>query len=241
MIERLLHKLSRYGPPTAEEEAALAAAMSPPRTVPAGQTIIQQFSKPAESTLLLSGMIGRMVTLKGGTQQITALQVPGDFVDLHAFLLSRMDHSVVAMTECTVCSIPHAALRRLGDDYPRLARGLWYLTLVDASIHRHWLTVIGRRDALARTAHLICELYVRLRDVGLAEEEGAFLLPLTQAESGDVLSLSAVHVNRTIQELRARGLVSWDRRQVRVKDWDALAALAEFDPTYLQLEDQIEI
>ncbi len=238
MIELLLHKLHRYGPPGAQECEALAAIMTPPRTYAAGQELISQFSAPKESTVLLSGMIGRLVTLRGGSQQLTALQVPGDFVDLHAFLLARMDHSVVALTECTVTTAPHAQLKVLTDRYPRLARALWYLTIVDASIHRHWLTVLGRRGALARTAHIICELYVRLNDVGLVKD-GAFMLPLTQAESGDALALSAVHVNRVIQELRARDLVSWEKRRVHIKDWQGLCALAEFEPTYLQLEDQV--
>jgi CRP-like cAMP-binding protein len=185
-------------------------------------------------------MMGRLVTLQRGTQQITALQVPGDFVDLHAFLLARMDHSVVALNACEATAAPHAELRRLCDRYPRLARALWYLTIVDASIHRHWITVLGRRDSIARAAHLLCELHARLDDVGLVHD-GEFELPLTQADAGDVLGVSAVHVNRVIQELRARNVVTWDRRRVQIKDWDALAAIAEFDPTYLQLVQQTEI
>ncbi len=98
--------------------------------------------------------------------------------------------------------------------------------------------MLGRRDALGRAAHILCELYVRLDDVGLVEN-GCFGLPLTQAQISDVLGLSAVHVNRVVQELRARGLVTWEKRQVTVKDWVGLSALAEFEPTYLQLEDQI--
>ncbi len=239
MIERLLRKLARYGPPSAEECEALAAIMTPPRSFTAGQEVIRQYSKPAESTLLLNGMMGRVVTLEGGSQQITALQVPGDFVDLHAFLLGRMDHSVVAMSDCTTSTAPHAKLQVLTDRYPRLARALWFLTIVDASIHRHWLTVIGRREGLGRAAHLLCELYVRLADVGLVTDD-TFAMPLTQAEAGDALGLSAVHVNRVVQELRARDLVVWERRQVRVKDWAGLCALAEFNPTYLQLEAQIK-
>jgi CRP-like cAMP-binding protein len=87
-------------------------------------------------------------------------------------------------------------------------------------------------------AHLFCELYVRLQDVGLARDQ-SFALPLTQAEIGDVLGLSTVHVNRVAQELRSRGLIVWERRRVTVTDWDQLCAVAEFNPTYLQLEDQI--
>lgn len=239
MLQRLFHKLERYGPPSAEEFDALAAIMTPLRTIAHGQVLIQQFSAPQESTLLVSGLMGRLVTLRGGSQQITALQVPGDFVDLHAFLLARMDHSVVALTECSVTTAPHRELMRLTDRYPTLARALWYLTIVDASIHRHWLTVLGRRDALGRLAHLLCELYVRLDDVGLVEDRG-FDLPLTQSDAGDVLGLSAVHVNRVAQQLRARGIVSWNRRRIEIRDWRTLSDLAEFEPTYLQLEPQIE-
>jgi CRP-like cAMP-binding protein len=239
MIDKLLHRLSRYGPPSEEEAAALAAIMTAPRMIPAGVEMIRQFSKPTESTLLLSGMVGRVVLLQGGARQITAIQVPGDFVDLHGFLLSRLDHSVTALGPCTIITAPHAELRRLTDRYPRLGRALWFLTLVDASIHRHWLTVIGRRDAVGGAAHLLCELYVRLDDVGLVRD-GAFSLPLTQAEVADVLSLSSVHVNRVIQDLRSLGLVKWDRRSVQVLDWARLRETAEFEPTYLQLEYQIE-
>jgi CRP-like cAMP-binding protein len=238
-LDRLLRRLQRYGPPDEAERKALLAILSPVRTVPAHQEIIRQFSKPEASTVLLSGLTGRVVTLKGGAQQITALEVPGDFVDLHSFLLARMDHSVVTLTECQVTTAPHGALKGLTDRFPRLARALWYLTLVDSSIHRHWLTVIGRRGAVSRAAHLLCELNVRLQDVGLAED-GAFVLGLTQAEVGDVLSLSTVHVNRVVQDLRARGLVAWDRRKVRILDWMGLCQLAEFEPTYLHLEDQVE-
>lgn len=238
-IQRFFRRLDRYGPPDTEERAAMLDILSPERVLTSGATMIRQFDKPQSSTLLLEGLVGRVVTLSGGAQQITALQVPGDFVDLHALLLARMDHSVVALTDCVIRTAPHSALRPLTDRYPRLGRALWYLTLVDASLHRHWLTVIGRRHAAGRTAHLLCELYVRLQDVGLAAD-GAFVLGLTQAEVGDVLGLSAVHVNRVAQELRARGLVTWDRRGVVIRDWNALCELAEFEPTYLQLEDQIE-
>jgi CRP-like cAMP-binding protein len=238
VIDRFLRRLLRYGPPDAEEQAALLAILTPPRTLKAGDKFIEQFSMPNASTLLLAGMMGRVVTLQSGAQQITALQVAGDFVDLHAFLLARMDHSVFTLTECLVTTAPHDALRAATDRYPRLARALWYLTLVDASIHRHWLTVLGRRDAPGRMAHLFCELYVRLQDVGLARDQ-SFALSLTQADIGDVLGLSTVHVNRVAQELRSRGLIVWERRRVTVTDWDQLCAVAEFDPTYLQLEDQI--
>ena len=63
-------------------------------------------------------------------------------------------------------------------------------------------------------------------------------LPLTQPELGDVLGLSAVHVNRTIQDLRRHGLLTWDRNKVEILDWGRLCDVAEFDPTYLNLNPE---
>ncbi len=42
--------------------------------------------------------------------------------------------------------------------------------------------------------------------------------------------------NRTLQELRGTGFISWERGVVTIKDWDGLQSLAEFDPTYLRIE-----
>jgi CRP-like cAMP-binding protein len=65
-----------------------------------------------------------------------------------------------------------------------------------------------------------------------------FEFPITQVDLADILGLSPVHVNRTLQELRARELIHWKGTNVRILDWDALAEIAEFDPTYLQLETE---
>ena len=60
-------------------------------------------------------------------------------------------------------------------------------------------------------------------------------LPLTQSDLGDALGLSLVHINRTVRELREAGLLAWRGSHVTIREWDKLAALAQFDPTYLHL------
>jgi CRP-like cAMP-binding protein len=234
MLDRLLRRLSHYAPPSPGEWATLKAAFSPPRSFSPGEEIMAQFASPTSSTLILAGLSARVVTLQGGQQQVTSLQTPGDFVDLHSFLLQRLDHSVVAVGECLTATVSHPDLRRITDASPQLARGLWFLTVTDAAVHRQWLTVVGRREAAGRAAHLLCELYLRLEDVGLAAD-GRFELDLTQAMFGDALCISTAHANRTIQLLRRAGLVRWTQRTVEILDWDGLASEAEFDPTYLNL------
>jgi CRP-like cAMP-binding protein len=83
-------------------------------------------------------------------------------------------------------------------------------------------------------AHLVCELYCRLEAAALASDQ-RFGLPITQADLGDVLGLTQVHVNRVLMELRRQGLLEWKGGQVTIKDWPALVRLGAFDPVYLRL------
>ena len=116
----------------------------------------------------------------------------------------------------------------------RLARSLWRQTLIDAAIFREWVVNVGRREALNALAHLMCEFVLRMRVMGLAEGEECEL-PMTQAELGDALGISTVHVNRTLQELRAAGLIRLQGARLTVLDWERLKEVGEFDPTYLHL------
>jgi CRP-like cAMP-binding protein len=235
VIEPLIRKLELRDPLHPEERAALAESMSPQRRFAGGQELIAQGSTPGESTLLLKGFTARANTLLDGAQQITALHIPGDFVDLHSFLLRTMDHSIVALGDCTVATISHERLRTLTSRFPHLTRLLWLSTLLDAAIHRQWLVGMGRREAEGQCAHLICELFLRCKVVGLTQDNSV-VLPLHQGELANVLGKSRATVNAAIQTLRARGLVAWKGETVTITDWEGLCELAEFDATYLQLE-----
>lgn len=183
----------------------------------AGQEIVREGSSPYESTLLVEGLSGRVVTFKDGTQQITALHVAGDFVDLPSFLLRRMDHSVVGLTDCTIATISHPKLRDLTSRYPHLTRLLWLSTLLDAAINRHWLAAMGRRDAVSQLAHLLCELSLRLVVVGLTAGP-AFELPLNQTLLANALGRSRATVNGAIKQLRVN-LVKWSGSRIEIVNW----------------------
>ncbi|ESR25281.1 Crp/Fnr family transcriptional regulator [Lutibaculum baratangense] len=215
----------------------IRALPSTERVVAAGRDIVAQGTSPHVSTLVLDGFAIRYNLLAQGTRMISAIHVPGDFCDLHSFLLRKMDHSVAALTECHICQVPHEALAQIVERHPGLTRLLWTSTVVDAGIHRQWMVRMGRRAALANLAHFICELFVRLKLVGMTTGNG-FMTPLNQAQMADATAMSAVHVNRTVQELRRRGLLGWEGRHITLPDWEGLVELAEFDPTYLNLTEE---
>jgi CRP-like cAMP-binding protein len=199
------------------------------------QELARQGDDPSESCLVLEGLTARFNDLSDGRRQITAIHIPGDFVDLHSLLLGRMDHGVVALTDCQVAYVPHASLRKITDEHPGLTRALWRDTLVDAAVHRQWLVASGRRSASEHLAHLICEMFLRFQLIGKTHQS-SFEFRITQEVLADAVGMSVVHVNRTIQELRGSGLITWQGPKVTINDWEGLTRHAEFDPTYLHLE-----
>jgi CRP-like cAMP-binding protein len=234
-IEKLLLKLRVRDEVDAAEEAALREAVAEVRDHPQDRTIIREGQELSFSTLLLDGLVCRYKDLRNAERQITAVHVAGDFVDLHSFSLKRLDHNIMTLTPCRVALVPHAKLLEITETLPHLTRLLWFSTYLEASIQREWELSLGRRTAIAKAAHLFCELRVRLALVGLADDNG-YQLKLTQTELAECIGLTAVHVNRTLRELRERGLMEFRRGEVAILDLAALERLAEFRVDYLYLE-----
>ncbi|WP_046865621.1 Crp/Fnr family transcriptional regulator [Microvirga massiliensis] len=235
MTNPLIRKLERRDFLSEAEREVLEGAVARVKEIGADEDMVREGDRPTESTLLLEGFAARYKILASGKRQITAIHIGGDFIDLHSFLLHTMDHSILALTPCKIAVVPHGTLREITERHPHLTRLLWLSTLIDGAIHRQWLVSMGRLPALGQLAHLLCELLLRLQTVGQADGNG-IRLPFTQPELGDVLGLSTVHVNRVIQELRNEGLITWRGDTVTITDWERLSEIAEFDPTYLNLE-----
>jgi CRP-like cAMP-binding protein len=155
---------------------------------------------------------------------------------LHNSLLRTADHSIEALTVAKGAFIPIDAIKDIAFSRPLVGQAMWYETLVDASIFREWTLNVGRRDALTRTAHMLCEFAVRMEAAGLGTKNG-FELPMTQAELSDALGLTAIHLNRQLKVLREDQLIAYDKRSVQILDFARLAQVGDFDPRYLHLGD----
>ena len=217
-----------------EEKNLLVSRMDGEISFSAGETIVEQGQTITYSSLLFEGMSCREKSTESGSRQILGLQIPGDFVDLHSYPLEYLDHSLVALTDCKLVTLPHERIDDLIETHPRFARLLWFSTIGDASVHREWIQNLGARKGSARMAHLFCEMYARMKVVGLTDD-GSFALPLTQGELGDALGFTQIHVNRVLKDLREAGLAEFRQKTVHIADHDRLAKHAGFDPNYLYL------
>jgi CRP-like cAMP-binding protein len=235
MITAHVKKLKRRIEVSSEEERAIRGLVSETRRVPPDQIIIRSGEALSSSLMLLEGWLARAKDLPGGERQVTELHVAGDFADLHSFTLKCLDHDIITLSDCVMGVVPHERLQQITERFPRIARLYWFLTNVDAAITRELALSLGQRSAIARMAHLFCELHLRLDVVGRARPDG-FEFPLTQRELSECLGLTVVHANRTIQELRRRGLVELENRQLTILDPRGLEGVAQFDPAYLYLD-----
>lgn len=238
MAKYFIRKLERYVRLSADEKSALLEASSASvRRVGAREDIIREGDRPRHVNLILDGFACRYKVLEDGRRQIVGFFAPGDLCDQRVFVLKSMDHSISSISPVSLAELPADTLTGLTDRFPRIARALWWMTLVDESVSREWVMNIGQRSALERMAHLICELFLRLKCVGLTDENSCEL-PMTQTELADALGLSAVHTNRTLQELRTAGLIVWKGRKLTIPDFDLLAGAALFSAHYLHLDQE---
>lgn len=231
---RLIRKLETIATLGEEERRAIDALPMILKDVAENADIVSDGDTPQDCSLILDGFVARYQLLESGGRQIFSIHLPGDIPDLQTLHLKVMDHSVIALTPTRIALVPHTALLDLAQRYPVIAHAFFRDILIDAAVFRTWLANVGRKPARQRIAHLICEVYVRARTLGLAGE-GGLDLPITQAELGDCLGLTSVHVNRTLQELRRDNLIASEGRRIRIRDWQGLQLAGEFDPTYLHL------
>jgi CRP-like cAMP-binding protein len=205
------------------------------REVGPRRDIVREGDRPRAVNLMLDGWACRYKQLPDGRRQIVSFFVPGDLCDSNIFILREMDHSIASITRLRYAEISPAGFEELTLRSPRITQALWWNELVGAAIAREWTTNVGQRTAFERIAHLLCEMHLRLRVVGLTEN-GSCAWPLTQTDLADATGLTAVHVNRTLQELRRRELVELQGRRLTIPDLEALQHVAMFNPNYLHLE-----
>jgi CRP-like cAMP-binding protein len=236
-MSMLIRKLESITHVTDAEWQAIESLPARTRVLKPGQDIVRDGDRPSQCCFLLAGWACRYKMLSEGRRQILSFHIPGDMPDLQSLHLHTLDHSIGTLTEATVAFVPHESLRDLTALFPGLAAILWRETLIDAAIFREWMTGIGRRSAFERIAHLFCEMHVKLRAVGLADDQRC-PMPVTQADLGDALGLSNVHVNRVLQEMRRRGLIKLRSGTLTIEAWNELKRACEFDPTYLHLKAQ---
>jgi CRP-like cAMP-binding protein len=239
LLNPLLRKLESVASLSADEKAAILELPVTVRQMRADHDIVRERDRPTQSCLVLDGWLCRYKILESGARQIFSFHIAGDIPDLQSLHLRTMDHNLGTLAQSTVAFIQHESVKNLARDFPNICKILWRDTLIDAAIFREWMVGMGRRDAPSRIAHVFCELFIKLQAVGLTKDHSCHF-PITQSVIGDALGLSTVHVNRSLMELRGKGLIKLEKQVLTILKWDELRQEGGFDPLYLHLDGMAE-
>lgn len=220
------------------DDADRAAILELPYTItryePAAY-LVREGELPKKCMFVFSGYAYRQKITSEGARQILSLHLPGDFLDLQNLFLKVSDHNIQALTKLEVALFDIKALRKVALKRPTCAHAMWVDALIDASIYREWIVNVGRRDARARVAHILCEFALRLESAGLGGDN-RYDLPMTQEQLADAVGLTPVHVNRTLRQLMDEGLIDRDKRQLSIRNWEKLRSAGDFSPRYLHMD-----
>ena len=225
LMGRLRHAMSEKEKQTVESLIETVEEFDRPHT------ILSRGELTDKSTMLIEGYMIRAI-VEDDRRHIVGLHVPGDFADLHAFALKRLDHDLITIGPARVGYVSHERLQDVLATQPHLARLLWAATLLDASIHRQWILRLEQLTAARRAAHVFAELWQRLDFVGLGGPKGV-RTPLTQVDLADMCGTTSIHMSRALGEMRKQGVGDFRRGDLRVEDRRELERFAHFQRDYL--------
>lgn len=231
---RIVSKLATIAPLAEGEREAIERLPIQIKAIASRADLTREGDRPSRFCVLLDGWACSHKVTGAGRRQIMAFHLPGDLPGLQSLHLRTLDSTLTTLTPCQVGFIEHEALRELFQAQPRIAEAFWSDTLVEGSIFREWLLNVGQREARSRLAHVLCELVMRIRALGLNDAD-PIQMPITQTDLAEAMGMSTVHVNRMLQALRGAGLITLERGALTVHDWAGLKQAGDFDASYLHL------
>jgi len=185
-------------------------------------------SSGQEVLFVQSGILSKYKSDGSGRRQILALRFAGDGI------LPRENgasYGIQAIVRSEVLVARLEDFNAFIDDHPELTRFFWRLSQRHASISYEWLINCGRRDSIARVAHLLCETAERS---GLDPSDSRMTNPFTQQQIADITGQTSVNVNRVFADLERQGLIRREGREILFEDWAEMRRVAGFQPDYLQ-------
>lgn len=236
VTEHLVKKLAPFLSITEEMGNAIRVLTQDEGQFARGDQIIAAGDVYSHVYLVNEGWAVRYKLLDSGERQIVNFSLPGDFLCFNAALFKRSDYFLAAQTQMRVFVIPILPFTKMLALQPELALALSWTNAHEESLMAERIVSLGRRTARERMAHLFCELWRRLQLLDLTDGN-RFPLPLTQEDLADILGLSSVHVNRTLQKLRASQLLATAANDMRILDHKGLEHLAGFDSGYLHFTE----
>ena len=227
-----LRKLGLWSDLEQDDWDSLDALCGIYREIPKKRYISRDGDRLEKFPVIVDGWAARYQILRNGSRQITSLLLPGDFCYFDAVPTGTAFEEIIAISRCSVAYVNHRDFENAMCRRPQVGLAVQRYGRYETSVLSSWIVNVGRRDALERMAHLICEAKKRLEQVDLVQGT-SFYFPLTQEDFADILGLTPVHTNRKLQQLRQERVISLQSKELTILDQTRLERIAGFDPAYL--------
>ena len=225
----LVERLGARAQLSADDQRALLALPYQERLVGPGGYVVEEGELIRGWHVQLSGVTHRHRISADGLRRIVGMHGPGDFLNLPITPPATSEDFVQALTRVRVAIVQTEAILALSQERLSILRAICGEIAADISIYRAWISNVGRREARARIAYLLCELVMRSHPGGGADG-CSITLPMSQVDIADATGITTVHVNRTLRAMQMQGLIRRHRRNIHIPDWRALTRIAEFRP-----------
>ena len=179
-----------------------------------------------EVMFVRSGILAKYKTDSAGRRQIVALRFPGEGILPSG---GRAEYGIQAIVRSEVMVGKASDFEPIVNAHPEMHRFFFRLIQRNESIGYEWLVNCGRRDSVARVAHLLCETAARLH-----VDESRMTNPFTQQQIADITGQTSVNVNRVLADMERQGLIRRSGREIEFRDWAEMRRVASFQPSYLE-------
>ncbi len=225
-----IRKMALFQPLARSEVKSAQRYKSENRMLAAGSDIYRQGDACTEIYTLYDGWAFLYMDIPPDKRQILRFLLPGDLLGFHGDLEGcKHPHSAQGVSGVSLCVFPSSRLLKMFRRHPKLGIRVTWMTAQDNALAHEHLASLGRRRAQDKIAHLLLELFYRVRmRLPESDPQNTIDFPLTQELIGDAVGLTSIHVNRTIMALRRSGLVEIKARKLTIPDPEAMSNLTGF-------------
>lgn len=229
----MVEKFKHYIDLTKDEENLIKSLEEREENYKSGDIIRRKGGSADDLIVLKSGWAFISNQLDQNIRSIFNVKLHGDIIGISELSFDKYLYDFVALTDVTICPFPKKNLNEIFAKSERLSRVFYTILSREQSILYERIVSIGRRTALEKVAHFMVEISVRLGMLGMSIDK-KFDFPIRQEHIADILGLSSIHVNRSMNELKRHGYIEYDRTSLTILDKEKLLSLANFNELFLQ-------
>ena len=173
----------------------------------------------AEVFLVVSGWLLRQRVIISDEKGVTATYIAGDIFNLDCLVEPVSHDQFTAVSEVELIALEIRDLQKAIEANPQLSLDIIRRLVADGDWLREAVTAIGRLDALDRLVTYIGQTRRRLISSAMLEPGATrFHFPLTQQQIGEIIGVSTIHANRTVQKLQTENIATIRSKRIWIED-----------------------